>query len=237
MGRLEGEEPLEPVATADDDFGDLPMPITDIMEVFAADAPGSSKGDQLGDRPEHPPVPIALSEDEQERLAREDPEVLVVFDDTPPMANTQGVVETAEHTQPKVHAIENDKVSQVTEGTTSPRVQHVQISVSTEVYVVEEEEEEVDHDSKRARSVLSDGLDVATHRGETPAATDYHIIEETTDDEDNTQRARSEFDDGVEVATDRGETPAVSVAFSVEEAVTEGRRTEVSAALDSDVRN
>ena len=110
-------------------------------------------------------------------------------------------------------------------------VEEVEVMVTVRDSDVEEVLTDSSREQTRARSIISDGFEVATHRGESPAADDYSIVEEITDDESETVRARSVVSDGVEVATHRGETPAVAADFDVEEALTQGRRTEVGFSL------
>ena len=226
ISSLGGDEPLEPVATADADFGDLPTPIVDFADMFPQVEDGTTL---LAERPEvvptvaddDPSLESATTGESQTAVASEGASLLTTAGPKnassfiAAMADIEGIQSEAE----PISVVEEDNPLEV---------QHVKISVTQEIFMVEEDVTEDEVEVQRARSVASDGLDVKTDHGETPAAQDYSVIEEASDDENWSSRFRDEVDDGLEVRAHTGKTPAASVEFDVEEVTTEDRSTEVS---------
>lgn len=199
----QAEEPLEPVVAADTDFGDLPTPSGIARPDGSASAAVSDFFEVLS-QVDHPDEPHGQPATDTEQELRE------VASHEDAVDETGGVRPPAKDETPEV-------------------IETVETVTVAEEYVVEETVEEAaeEADPVRPRSAFSDGVDVATDRGETPAARDYSIIEEVSDDEIVVERVREVTVEALEVTSDKGDSPAAAVEFNVEEAVTVGRRTEV----------
>ena len=214
MGNSEAEQsvasgdPLEPVATTDIDFGKLPTP----SGVARPHSPSATKtvpdSYQVHSEVQAEQDDRRLGEDYLESVLATDPEIQST-ELCGSLTQDDAIHNASENILPEATAEEADGVHSVIAG-----------SISVEEPVLE--------DPASGQSAASDGLEVATHHGDTPTATDYHIVEEITGEESNITHGGSPQSDGLDIATEPEETEAETMVFHVEEAVTEGRRIEVS---------
>lgn len=197
-------EQLEPVATADTDFGDLPTPS------------GAARPDSSVDTGFYENFPQAENGEDGSQPAHK-----VQTESSPadgPVAQIKDASESPSHSE------DSDSAGQ---GLSELAVEAERDGVSVMADNAIVEDIEVEEDIVRGQSVIGDGFEVATHQGETPAIVNYNIVEEVTDYEVDAIRAGSTSSDGLEITSELGKSPAAAVEFHVEEVVTEGRRTEV----------
>ncbi|KIP11229.1 hypothetical protein PHLGIDRAFT_139204 [Phlebiopsis gigantea 11061_1 CR5-6] len=185
------EEHLEPIVVEDTDFGSLPTP---------SGAPG------LGSLTNHAVADFyeAFSHAEIETslpTSAEDPSTELLAPEVP-----SSVPRERDSAQP----VENDSSEVIVE---------IVVSTMTESGVVEEYEPE--EDDVREQSMISDGFEVATYHGETPAADECQVVEEATDEERDISRSQSMLSDDVNLLTRKDGSLLVSAEFHVEEGVGE----------------
>ena len=198
------EEHLEPVVVEDTDFGDLPTP----SGVSGLD---SLSNDVVPDFYE------AFSQADAESSLAEDPSAEPFSTELPRTYVHQG----GTYAQP----VEDGGSEVVVSEVVVDEVAEFVVSTVAESGVVEEFEPE--EGGVREASMISDGFEVATHHGETPAAMEDQVVEEVSDEELDVKRSQDLASDSANPPAEKDEDLPAPAELHVEDVVIESHLTSV----------